>query len=56
MRKEMNSQRLNRCAPVFPVSRKKILILSHPPCSGGTGSLHERRPMRGNQTHSVSLL
>jgi hypothetical protein len=24
--------------------------------TGGTGSLHERRPMRPNQTHSVSLL
>ncbi len=34
MRKEMNSKRLNRCAPVFPVSRKKILIIAHPPFGG----------------------
>ena len=36
----------------IPVSRKKFLIMAHPPlhgCSRGTGSLHERRPMRPDQ-------
>jgi hypothetical protein len=44
----------------IPVSRKKILTMAHPPAAHlaaeGKGSLHERRPMRLSQTHSVSLL
>ncbi|MEI7648708.1 MAG: hypothetical protein WCJ47_03245 [Methanomicrobiales archaeon] len=44
----------------IPVSRKKILTMAHPSAvivaADGTGSLHERRPMRPDQTHSVSLL
>jgi hypothetical protein len=44
----------------IPVSRKKILTMTHPTAAfvaaEGKGSLHERRPMRFSQTHSVSLL